>query len=166
MIRTAIIVIAEQPQQPESQSMISANSCLNIIRQMLAKGPFVEVDCQILPKEQAMLRSRLRVWTDVNPVDLILSTGGTGLDPKDRSPEAVLEVIEKPLEGMVELMRLMVINKDRTGALLRLAAGFRRQSIIITLPDQPQQVQYALGAILEIIPEALKCLGVMVTSEG
>jgi len=153
MIRTAIVVVADQ--QQDNQLLSHANNCLSTIRQLLLKGPFVETDYQVVPREQAMLRSRLRMWTDVNPVDLILSTGGTGLDAIDRSYDAAMEVIEKPLDGFVQLMRLLIINKDRKGALLRLAAGFRRQSLIITLPDHPKHIEYALSGILDIIPEAL-----------
>ena len=155
MIHTAILVISDKA---KNGTLAEVNNSLNTIRQLLREGPYTEVDYQLLPRESAQIRSKLRMWADVNPVDLVLTTGGTGLEPRDRILEATQEVIERQVEGLVQLMRSATIDKDNKAALMRVACGMRRKTLIINLPDKAEHVEVALGVIVEILPEAISSM--------
>ena len=152
MIHTAILVINDKAQD---DTFAEVNNGLNTIRQLLREGPYAEVDYQVLPRESAQIRSKLRKWADVNPVDLVLTTGGTGLEPRDRVLEATQEVIERQVEGLAQLMRSATIIQDNKAALMRVTCGIRRKTLIINLPDKTEHIEIALGVIVEILPEAI-----------
>ncbi len=157
MIHTAILVVSDQTQDSDA-TFAEVNSSLSVIRKLLQEGPYAEVDYQLLPREQAQVRSKLRMWADVNPVDLVLTTGGAGLEPRDRVLEATQEVIERQAEGLAQLMRSATIITDNRAALLRITCGMRRQTLIVNLPDKTEHVEIALGAIVEILPEAISSM--------
>ncbi len=152
MIHTAILVVNDKA---KNGTFAEVNDVLSTIRQLLREGPYTEVDYQLLPRESAQIRSKLRMWADVNPVDLVLTTGGTGLEPRDRVLEATQEVIERQVKGLVQLMRSATIAKDSKAALMRITCGMRRKTLIINLPDKKEHVEIALGVIVEILPEAI-----------
>ena len=153
MIRTAMLVVNDEG--ATGSPVESCIDCMNIIRKLLSKGPFIEVDYQIVPREQAMIRAKMRMWTEISPVDLVLSTGGTGLALRDRTYDATLEIVERPLHGLVQLMFLGMLQNNTEAALWRLQAGFRRKSLVINLPDNAQDIQNALGAIVKVLPKAV-----------
>lgn len=160
MIHTAILVVSDQSQDA---TLAQTNNRLSIVRQLLREGPYTEVDYQLLPREQAQIRSKLRMWADVNPVDLVLTTGGTGLEPRDRMLEATQEIIERPVGGIVNLIYSVTLNKDNRAALMRITCGIRRQTLIVNLPDTTEYVEIALEPLVKILPEAIasiKKLGV------
>ncbi len=125
------------------------------IRALLASGPFHEVDYQIVPDEQALIRAKLRLWADSGTVDLILTTGGTGLAPRDRTPEATREVIEREVPGLAELMRFSGVQKTRKAALSRGVCGVRQRTLIVNLPGSPKGAKESLEAVLDILPHAV-----------
>lgn len=150
MIRTAILVITDE------DTFDGESSCLTVIRELLSQaGVYQEVDFQSVPREQAIIRSKLRMWADVNPVDLVLTTGGSAFAMRDRAPEAMLECIERPAQGIAILSQLITMNKDRSAALYRPVCGARRQTLMLTLPDEPDHVRHALGAVLKVLPRAI-----------
>ena len=155
MIHTAILVINDQA---KDDTFAEVNNLLGIIRKILNEGSYTEVDYQLLPRERAQIRSKLRMWADVNPVDLVLTTGGAGLEPRDRVLEATQEIIERPVDGLVQLMRSATIITDNKAALLRIACGMRRQTLIVNLPDKTEHVEVALGTIVDILPEAISSM--------
>src|SRR5690606_41925215 len=95
MVRPAILSVSDKGAAGERE-----DGSAQAIRQLLKDGPFVEVDYQLVPDEQALLRAKLRLWTDSDGVDLVLTTGGTGLSRKDRTPEETDEVIEPRAPGL------------------------------------------------------------------
>jgi molybdenum cofactor synthesis domain-containing protein len=108
----------------------------------------------ILPDEKDLIRDRLMRY--VNDVDLILTTGGTGLSPRDVTPEATREVIEREIPGIAEAMRLEGLKKTRTAMLSRAVAGTRGRTLIINLPGSPRAVRENLEAIMDALPHAVE----------
>ncbi|MCL5062039.1 MAG: MogA/MoaB family molybdenum cofactor biosynthesis protein [Nitrospiraceae bacterium] len=108
----------------------------------------------ILPDERDLIRQRLLEY--VNKVDLILTTGGTGLSPRDVTPEATVDVIEREIPGIAEAMRMEGLKKTNRAMLSRAVAGVRGQTLIINLPGSPTAVKENLEVILDVIPHAIE----------
>jgi molybdenum cofactor synthesis domain-containing protein len=109
---------------------------------------------EVLPDEKELIKERLMHYSGM--VDLILTTGGTGLSPRDVAPDATLEVIEREIPGMAETMRLEGLRKTRRSMLSRAVAGVRGGTLIINLPGSPRAVTENLEAVLEVIPHAIE----------
>lgn len=108
----------------------------------------------VLPDEQDQIRDRLLTY--VGRVDLILTTGGTGLSPRDVTPEATRMVIEREVPGIAEAMRLEGLKKTSRAMLSRAVAGVRGQTLIVNLPGSPKAVQENLAVILDVLPHAVE----------
>jgi len=153
MVRTAILTVSDKGAKGEREDLSAVE-----IRKLLEPGTFTEVDYQIVPDEGAVIRTRLRTWADSGAVDLVLTTGGTGLAPRDRTPEATLEVIEREVPGLSERMRAEGAKRNPKAVLSRGVAGVRRQTLIINLPGSPKGAAESLAAILEVLPHAVDTL--------
>ena len=108
----------------------------------------------ILPDERDLIKQRLLEY--VNKVDLILTTGGTGLSPRDVTPEATWDVIEREIPGIAEAMRMESLRKTNRAMLSRAVAGVRGQTLIVNLPGSPAAVKENLEVILDVIPHAVE----------
>lgn len=108
----------------------------------------------------------LRLWTDREGLDLILTNGGTGLAPRDKTPEATREVLEKEVPGLAELMRLKGLEKTPMAALSRGLAGVRGKSLILNLPGSPKGARESLEAVLAVLPHALSLITGKAWREG
>lgn len=108
----------------------------------------------ILPDEMELIRDKLLEYA--GKVDLILTTGGTGPSPRDVTPEATMEVIEKEIPGIAEAMRMEGLKKTNRAMLSRAVAGVRGQTLIINLPGSPAAVRENLEVILDVIPHAIE----------
>jgi molybdopterin adenylyltransferase len=108
----------------------------------------------VLPDEKDLIKDKLIKYAE--DVDLILTTGGTGLSPRDVTPEATLEVIEREIPGIAEAMRLEGLKTTSRAMLSRSVAGVRGESLIINLPGSPKAVREGLSAILDVIPHAIE----------
>ena len=107
----------------------------------------------ILPDERDLIKERLLFYA--GKVDLILTTGGTGLSPRDVTPEATLDVIEREIPGIAETMRAEGLKKTRKAMLSRAVAGVRGQTLIINLPGSPKAVRENLAVIIDALPHAI-----------
>ena len=150
MIRTALLAVNDAG--PSDERVVAT---VEVIRKLLVTGPFVEVDFQVIPDEQALIRSKLRILSDTPGIDLILTTGGTGLTMKERTPEATKEVIEREVPGLAEYMRAVGMNNSPRSVLFRGVCGVRRSTLIVNLPGGPKGVTDSLSAILETLPPAI-----------
>jgi molybdenum cofactor synthesis domain-containing protein len=97
----------------------------------------------------------LTSWCDEKGLDLIVTTGGTGLTPRDVTPQATLDVLDYEVPGMAELMRVESLKKTPHAILSRAVVGVRGSSLIVNLPGSPRGAQENLAAILKAIPHAL-----------
>ena len=111
--------------------------------------------CEILPDEAKQIRRRLEAWTDGEGCDAVFTAGGTGLGPRDVTPEATRAVIEREIPGLAELMRAEGVKKNRRAALSRGVAGVRKGKLIINLPGSVRGARESLESILELLPHAV-----------
>ena len=116
------------------------------------------VKYEVIPDEVDIIASRLAEWADEGSVDVILTTGGTGLGPRDVTPEATLSIVDKVVPGFAEAMRVETFNTTPFAILSRAVAGVRRQCLIINLPGSPKAVREYLGVILPAIPHAVEII--------
>ena len=110
------------------------------------------------PDERDRIEETLLDWSDGKGLALILTTAGTGLGPRDVTPEATRGVVEKELPGLVEWMRLEGSKKSERAMLSRAMAGARGHSLIINLPGSPHGASDSLKAVLDLVPHALAML--------
>lgn len=114
------------------------------------------VHSQMIPDDFDMIVATLTEWSDKGLADLILTTGGTGLSPRDVTPEATMQVVERLIPGIGELMRLKSLEKTPMAALSRAVAGIRSQSLIINLPGSPKGSLENLEVIWPVIGHAIE----------
>jgi len=128
----------------------------NGLREVFGTSEFVVA---VIPDEQEMISAKLRELADRERCDLIITTGGTGVSPRDVTPEATRAVLEKELPGFGELMRAQSFAKVRTAILSRAVAGTRGKSLIINLPGKPSAVRECLEILAPAIREGVAHLG-------
>ena len=113
---------------------------------------------EIIPDEMDIIRKKLAEWADEGQVDVIITTGGTGLSQRDVTPEATLSVIYKVAPGFAEAMRMKSLEKTPMAVLSRATAGVRGNCLIINLPGSPKAVQECLEVVLLAIPHAVEII--------
>jgi molybdenum cofactor synthesis domain-containing protein len=113
---------------------------------------------RVVADDRETIAATLRGWSDVDGLDLILTTGGTGLSPTDVTPEATRDVIDRDVPGLAEAMRLEGLKHTSRAMLSRGVAGARHRTLIVNLPGSPKGVRESLGAILDVLPHAIEIL--------
>lgn len=112
----------------------------------------------IVPDEKEKIKSAIKEMTDVLNIDLVLTSGGTGFAPRDITPEATLEVVEKAVPGIPEAMRAESLKITPKAMLSRAAAGIRKNSLIINLPGSPKGVKECLNIIIPALKHGIEIL--------
>ncbi len=153
MYTLAILTISDSGSQGKREDV----SGKTIADMMMAKG-FKVVHYQIVPDEKNQIQSKLMEWCDSGKIDLVLTTGGTGLGSRDVTPEATSAVIELTVPGIAEAMRMDSLKKTPMAMISRAVAGIRGRCLIINLPGSPKGVRECLEVALPVIPHALELL--------
>ena len=128
------------------------------IKNIIVSLPAEVKEYEIVPDIKDVIANKLKEWTDNKGIDLIITTGGTGVSPRDVTPEATREVIEKEIPGMSEVMRMESLKKTPHAMIIRAVVGIRHHSLIVNLPGSPKAAKENLQAILPALPHTLSKL--------
>ena len=128
------------------------------IQEMMSAEGFQVVHQEVVPDEQDLIAETLQRWSDSAEVDLILTTGGTGLGHRDVTPEATASVVQRPVPGIAEALRMETLKFTPMAMLSRSVAGVRGRCLIINLPGSPKGVRECLQVVLPVLPHALELL--------
>lgn len=143
MVTAGIIVMSDKGSRGEREDL----SGKEIERMIIALPSTVEA-YEIIPDETDIIIKKLIEYADVKKLDLIITTGGTGVTPRDVTPEATKSVIERELPGMSEAMRAESLKKTPNAMISRAVCGIRGQSLIINLPGSPKAVRENLAVVM------------------
>ncbi|MGE5174145.1 MAG: molybdopterin adenylyltransferase [Betaproteobacteria bacterium] len=150
-MRTAIITLSDKGSKGEREDE-SGKSIHEIIESIGAS----DVHYEILPDDTSRIMETLSRLADSGAIDLILTTGGTGVAPRDVTPEATRAVIDRELPGMAEAMRAESLKKTPHAMLSRAVTGIRKQTLIVNLPGSPRAVRENLAVILPALLHAIE----------
>jgi molybdenum cofactor synthesis domain-containing protein len=125
------------------------------LQEMLAAAHFSVTAYEIVPDREELIAGTIMAWVDTKGIDLIVTTGGTGVSPSDVTPEATKKVIDREVPGIAEAMRLASLQKTSMAMLSRAVAGIRKESLIINLPGSKKAAAENLAAVLSALPHAL-----------
>lgn len=155
--RVALIVLSDRAVSGER-----ADACIPIMKQRLGEAYTIASE-SVMPDDPAALQAALIDLADSNRADLVLTSGGTGLSPRDRTPQATAAVLDYEVPGIAEAIRMVSYASVRSAMLSRALAGVRHRTLIVNLPGSPRAVAEALDVVLPVLPHALELLGDRVT---
>lgn len=154
MITIGVLTISDGASKGERQDTSGET-----IRAMVTQLPDAVITAgAIIPDEADQIAAVLREWSDEKRLNLVLTTGGTGLAPRDVTPEATKAVIEREAPGIAEAMRAISLQYTRMAMLSRGVAGVRGHTLIINLPGSPKAVKECLDYVLPVLPHAINLL--------
>jgi molybdenum cofactor synthesis domain-containing protein len=126
------------------------------LQELLKKIGVQTVHYEVIPDERPIIAARLKELAQEGNIDLILTTGGTGVSPRDVTPEATQEVIERELPGMAEAMRARSMAITPRAMISRALAGIYLQCLIINLPGSPRGAQENLEVVLPVLVHTIE----------
>ena len=153
MMRVAILTVSDSCAGQKRQDVSGQT-----IRGMLPADRFEVCEHKIVPDEQSDIQNELIHFADVLKVNIVFTTGGTGLGPRDVTPEATSAVCERMVPGLAEAIRQEGLKKTENAMLSRAVAGVRGGTLIINLPGSPKAVKESLEVILGVLPHAMDML--------
>ncbi len=154
-IRAAILTVSDRCSRGEMADT-SGPALRGILEERLSAQV---LRTAIVPDEPDIVAAHFREWAATDDqLDLILATGGTGLNPRDRTPEAARQVMDREAPGIMELARSRCISRDPRAALSRATAGTIRSTLLLTLPGSRRGCTEYLEALLDVLPHAIHIL--------
>jgi molybdopterin adenylyltransferase len=148
----ALIVLSDRAASGER-----SDACIPVMKERLG-GAYSIVRESIIPDDPALLQAQLIELADSRAADLVLTSGGTGLSPRDRTPQATAAVLDYEVPGIAEAMRAASLLHTKTAMLSRALAGVRDRTLIVNLPGSPKAVAETLDVVLSTLPHALELL--------
>jgi molybdenum cofactor synthesis domain-containing protein len=152
-IKAVVLTISDSASRGEREDL-SGPAVVSELESLKAEV----VATEILPDEREQIAARLRHYADAGSTNLILTAGGTGLGPRDVTPEATRDVIEREAPGLAELMRAESVKITPLGALSRSVCGARGRTLIVNLPGSVRGSRENLQAIARLLPHAIALL--------
>jgi len=149
MIKVAILTVSDSCAQQKREDVSGQT-----IKEVLPSDKFEICDYKVVADEQNDIENELIHFADELGADIVLTTGGTGLGPRDVTPEATTAVCHKMVPGLAEAMRLEGLKKTRNAMLSRAVVGVRGNALIINLPGSPRAVRESLESVLDVLPHA------------
>ncbi len=158
MIEVGVLTISDKGARGEREDQ-SGKVIEEIVKKIEGEVKYY----RIIPDEKEIIQDELVKAVDKLHLDLILTTGGTGLGKRDVTPEATLAVIEKEVPGISEIIRSESFKKTNRAILSRGVAGIRKKSLIINLPGSPKGVKESLEIILKALPHGIEIIKGQIT---
>ncbi|HET6276933.1 MAG TPA: MogA/MoaB family molybdenum cofactor biosynthesis protein [Candidatus Cybelea sp.] len=148
----ALIVLSDRAAAGER-----ADECIPLMKERLA-GVYAIVRERVIGDDPAALQAEIIELADSHLADLILTSGGTGLSPRDRTPQATAALLDYEVPGIAEAIRAASLAKTKTAMLSRALAGVRDRTLIVNLPGSPRAVTETLDVLFPVLPHALELL--------
>jgi molybdopterin adenylyltransferase len=150
--RAAAIVLSDR-----AAAGVRPDTCIPIIKEKLGAA-YEFVRERVLPDDPSALQAELIELCDGDVADIIVTSGGTGLSPRDRTPQATAAILDYEVPGIPEAIRAASVQIVRTAMLSRAVAGVRHRTLIVNLPGNPKAVAESLDVVVSVFPHALELL--------
>jgi molybdenum cofactor synthesis domain-containing protein len=151
--RAALVTVSDSVAQGTRQDLSGP-----AVARLLEAAGWTIRSTEVLPDDFSLLRERLAALASDVDVDAVFTTGGTGIGPRDRTPEATTSVMERSLPGLAELMRREGMQKTPLAALSRAVVGVKGKTLLVNLPGAPEGAEDSLRAILPVLPHAVSVI--------
>jgi molybdenum cofactor synthesis domain-containing protein len=151
MFQAGIITVSDKGSQGKREDLSGP-----AIAEMLAGAAISIKQTLIIPDEVDQISEAIVKFADIEKLDLILTTGGTGVSPRDLTPDATLKVLDKEIPGMAEAMRIASMKITPHAMISRAVAGIRGRSLIVNLPGSPKGATENLAAVLPALKHAIE----------
>ena len=153
MITVAILTISDS-----AAAGIRADLSGPMLREHIEKLGWSVTATQVIPDDQSLISKQLAAWADSATASVILTTGGTGVAPRDVTPEATRAILDREMPGPAELMRTRGLEQTKFSVVSRALVGTRNQSLIVNLPGSPKGAVFSLQVIEYLIPHIVDLL--------
>ena len=152
-IRVAVLVASDSGAAGDR-----ADRSGKLVEELVIAAGWTVAEKTITPDDRAIIAAQLRDWADGGIIALIVTTGGTGVGPRDVTPEATIDVVDRLVPGMAEQMRAQTVAKTPMAMTSRQVVGIRGSTLIINLPGSPKAVQECLDVLMPVLPHLLEVL--------
>ena len=152
--RVGILTISDSGFKGDRETDVSGNTIMD----MISDSTLSVIKRDMVPDEVNAIADTLRAWSDSGEIDVVLTTGGTGLGPRDVTPEATKSILDIEVQGIAEAMRMKTFEITPYSMLRRSVSGVRSGCLIINLPGSPKAVKECLDIVLPSIPHGLQII--------